>query len=240
MDPFTALMLGSTALSGVSSLLGGKKSAKAAKNAAISQSISQNNAISGMHANAQDYYQNQAALGDRFNPYVQSGTAATSALDQLMANPESIRALPGYQFQQQEGLNAIDRSGAARGMVNSGRTLKDLTRFGQGLADSSLQNQFNRLYAIGGRGLDATGQQVNTIGQANVGKLNTKNQAEGLAFGGASTIPQGMIAAQNARPSGYQGALDALGSGIGMLKGTSFGGGGGGGGLSNPSFGGLY
>ena len=236
MDPFTALMLGSTALKGVTSLISGRKSAGAAKRAALAQQIGQNNAISGIHANAREFYDNQSALGEGFQPFIQSGIDATGALDRLLANPESVRSIPGYQFLQSEGLNAIDRSGAARGMVNSGRTLKDLQRFGQGLADQSLQSQFNRLYAIGGRGLDATGQRVNTLTQANVGRLNADNQAEGLAYGGASTVPQGFLAAQNARTSGYQGALDALGAGIGQLRGTSFSNPG----FSSPSFGGLY
>ena len=41
---------------------------------------------------------------------------------------------PGYQFRQDEGIRAIDRSASARGQLMSGGTLRELQRYGQGLA----------------------------------------------------------------------------------------------------------
>ncbi|KKK74367.1 hypothetical protein LCGC14_2884500, partial [marine sediment metagenome] len=43
---------------------------------------------------------------------------------------------PGYDFRFQEGTRAIDRSAAARGQLMSGGIVRELTRYGQGLASS--------------------------------------------------------------------------------------------------------
>jgi len=57
------------------------------------------------------------------------------------------QADPGYQFRMQEGTKALERSAAARGGISSGRTLKDLTRFSQGLASEEYNNAYNRFNA---------------------------------------------------------------------------------------------
>lgn len=96
-----------------------------------------------------------------------------------IGNIQDFRADPGYQFQLQEGLNAIQNSAAARGGLESGRAMKEMQRYGQGLADqtynqwygrragefgsyanrlgSQYGNQFNRLAALSGIGQTATG-----------------------------------------------------------------------------------
>jgi hypothetical protein len=49
----------------------------------------------------------------------------------------NFQANPGYQFQFGQGLQAIDRGAASRGMVTSGNTLNAEQQFGTGLADQS-------------------------------------------------------------------------------------------------------
>ena len=51
---------------------------------------------------------------------------------------------PGYAFRQEEGERAIDRGAAAAGRFNSGRVLKDLTRFNSGLASQEYGNAYDR------------------------------------------------------------------------------------------------
>lgn len=74
---------------------------------------------------------------------------------------------PGYQFRLDEGGRAVDRSAAARGGLLSGRTLKELTRFGQGVAsdeygaayarfNNNRTQRFNRLASVAGIGQTAT------------------------------------------------------------------------------------
>jgi len=47
---------------------------------------------------------------------------------------------PGYQFRQEQGEQAIGRMAAAQGGRLSGRTLKEMSRFNQGLASQEYQN----------------------------------------------------------------------------------------------------
>lgn len=50
---------------------------------------------------------------------------------------------PGYQFQLQQGENAVLNNASATGGVNSGNTLKALTQFGQGVANQDYWNAYN-------------------------------------------------------------------------------------------------
>lgn len=72
---------------------------------------------------------------------------------------------PSYQFRLQEGLRAILGQNAARGMLNSGRTLRELLRYGSDYASQEYQNEFARRYSLANLGLNAASQQV---GGANV------------------------------------------------------------------------
>lgn len=103
---------------------------------------------------------------------------------------------PGYQFRMSEGQKAIERSAAARGGLNSGATLKALTRFGQDTASSEFSNaynrfnadrdrRFNRLSSLAGVGQTAN-SQVASAGQ-NYGNNVSQNQIGlGNAIAGAN------------------------------------------------------
>jgi len=123
---------------------------------------------------------------------------------------QGFRATPGYQFRVGEGQKAIERSAAARGLQMSGSTMKDLTRFGQGIGSQEYGNFYNRLAGLAGAGQTASGQ----------GFAGFQNQGNVLAD---LQLQKG-----NARASSYIGVGNALNSGIGnMLSlGGMFGGGG--------------
>ena len=53
-------------------------------------------------------------------------------------------------------MDAIDDAASARGMLRSGRRLKELTEFGQGLAAEEFGAEFNRLSQLAGIGTTAT------------------------------------------------------------------------------------
>lgn len=53
---------------------------------------------------------------------------------------------PAYQWRYQQGINALDKSAAAKGMLLSGGQLKGLEKFGQGVASQEYENAFNRSY----------------------------------------------------------------------------------------------
>mgnify|MGYP006935477957 CR=1 FL=1 len=153
----------------------------------------------------------------------------------------SYEQSPGYQFQMDEGLKAIQRNAAARGRLDSGDTLKALQSYGQGLASQDFQNYqntvnrdyYNYLNALAGQ----SGQQaVNTAN--NMGSTYANNLSNILS-GNAQNQAQATQSAANQRASGYlnqqtmlanasanknAGLLDTVGSLIGSAKGGMFGG----------------
>lgn len=73
-----------------------------------------------------------------------AGTAG-NRLNQLLQDPSSITSDPGYQFQFNQGLEALNRTAAAKGMLGSGNRLYDLTNYGQDRAASSYGGAVDRL-----------------------------------------------------------------------------------------------
>jgi hypothetical protein len=55
-----------------------------------------------------------------------------------------MTADPGYQFRVQQGLDALERSGAARGVSRTGGTIKDFIDYGQQAASQEYGNVFGR------------------------------------------------------------------------------------------------
>lgn len=51
---------------------------------------------------------------------------------------------PSYQWRLQQGQGAVERSAAARGLLNSGQAAIELMNYGQGAASTEYQAQFNR------------------------------------------------------------------------------------------------
>ena len=57
---------------------------------------------------------------------------------------EQMSADPGYQFRLQQGQEALERSGAARGVTNTGGTLKNILDYGQQAASQEYGNVYDR------------------------------------------------------------------------------------------------
>jgi hypothetical protein len=51
---------------------------------------------------------------------------------------------PAYQFRLKTGIDAIQKSAAARGLTRAGGTLQDIMGYGQDLASQEYGNQYNR------------------------------------------------------------------------------------------------
>ena len=68
-----------------------------------------------------------------------------------------FRESPQYNFLRQQGEGAAQRAAAAGGRLASGRTLADLDRFGQGLADQSYGDYYGRIRDLYGASLGAAG-----------------------------------------------------------------------------------
>lgn len=58
------------------------------------------------------------------------------------------KADPGYQFAQTEGLNQLNRLASAQGLLESGKNLKGLQEYSQGLADQNYQRQVGQTLGL--------------------------------------------------------------------------------------------
>jgi hypothetical protein len=201
------------------SLLGDDQ-AEASRKAAADTFTKQQAATGAIKEYGDQYAGEFKDLSKGYDPYVATGAAGNAALMRLLQDPSSVRSLPGYQFDQQEGVQALDRGAGAKHMLQSGRGSKDLLRFGTGLADKTFGDWFSRLMGVSNSGVAATGAQNATVGQGLNGQLATRQSAYGGDMTAAGTIGQGDIAAANAKAAGSKNILDTLMKGVGMATGA--------------------
>jgi hypothetical protein len=57
---------------------------------------------------------------------------------------DEARRDPGFEFRMKEGQRALEQSAAAKGMLRSGQTWKDLQKYGQQMGELGYQNVYNR------------------------------------------------------------------------------------------------
>ena len=145
-DPVSAVVGGSAIIGAGASLIGGSKASKSAKDAAKEQTKATQAAI----AAEQKALERQIGLQEPFRQVGVNALAKYPGAAEPTYTPfgmEQFNADPGYQFRMSEGLKALERSAASRGILSSGQTLKDITRFGQDTASQEYQNAFARYMA---------------------------------------------------------------------------------------------
>lgn len=141
-------------------------------NSAISSDIIQTLADPVYQAQESQYntentqYQDQLAQYDQqqnlYNTYSAMGTPTAANINNI------ISSQPGFQFNQEQGINAIQNAGSASGMLNSGNILEQLNQFGQGLSEQYYQNYMGNLATLAGIGTqDLTGVQSASAGVGN-------------------------------------------------------------------------
>lgn len=156
---------------------------------------------------AQAAYQSSAGLN---NPYLQLGGGAASTLAQLTAPGANVSQLlpqldPGYQFRLSQGLQGVQQSQAANGLLNSGATLRALQNYGQNYASSEYANTFSRLAGLAGMG-SQTAQYLGSQGlgaaeyAGNTG-LQSAEYGGNLQYGAAGQAGQWGINAANTQAS---------------------------------------
>jgi hypothetical protein len=193
-----ALNFAGGAIGGITSLIAGNSQANAAKEAA-----QQGNALLTTAGNT--------ARAD-LSPYRDAGAAGVGALQKSVLNPQQFTMSdfyndPGYQFQLQQGNQAIERSAAARGGLTSGATGKALAGYTTNLANTTYGDAYNRYLQ--------TRQQGNNelMGLANIGLGATNSTVgAGLNVAGqqANNLTSAITGAGAARASGYVGAANAV------------------------------
>ena len=78
-------------------------------------------------------------------------------------NSDDLMKDPGYKFRLEEGNKAIERNAASRGFLQSGRTMKSLGQYSQGLASQEYGKAYGR--ALGEFGI-SQGQSRDAYGRA--------------------------------------------------------------------------
>lgn len=151
------------------------------------------------------------------------GLAAPWMREFQRPDPTQIANDPSFQFQMDQGLQAIERSAAARGTLRGGGTLKDLTNYAQGLASTFDDKYYNR--AIGEYGMDRDSffQNKNSLfGQLNnLSSLGANAAAQTGNFAqGYGNTASGLISGQGnanaaadiARGNAWSGLTNNLGN----------------------------
>jgi len=109
--------------------------------------------------------ESEASALEAQRPFLEGGYAATNRLQELLGlgenkgaqgfgslndkfnfAPGDLSQTPGYQFQLQQGQEALDRKAAAGGGFYSGAALKASQGFGQNLASTTFDNEYNRAF----------------------------------------------------------------------------------------------
>lgn len=181
--------IGSAVIGGI----GANKAAKAQSRAADQQAAVQ-----------REIYQDTK---QRFEPYEQAGGQGLNAylyemgLGEMPEGYGGFTATPGYDFRVQQGQDSVNALAGARGGLMSGRTMQDLTRFGQGIAAEEYGTHMGRLAGL------------TDMGQASAG-----NQAQaGNAY--AAGMSNALAQKGNAQAAGYAGMANAIQGGIGNMMG---------------------
>ena len=142
---------------------------------------------------------------------------------------DDFREDPGYQFRLSEGQKAIERGAAARGGLNSARTMKALMGYGQNMASQEYQNaynrynqnqsnKFNRLASIAGLGQTAN-QQLGNASMNYGNQMSNLHTGMGNAIAAANMGQSNMIGGllgQTAMGVGSAGGLGAFFSDINL------------------------
>jgi hypothetical protein len=186
----------------------------------VASGVSSSNA-----ANAQTNAANQAAnlQEQQFNttqqeqaPYRAAGTGALNTItgDQAtntgFAAPFNFQADPGYQFQLQQGQQAINNSASATGGVLNGGTLKALDQYTTGLANTTYGDAYNRYLA------NSNQQYSQLMGVASLGENATQSTANAGATA-ANNAGNYLTQAGNATAAGDIGVGNSVNSGLSSL-----------------------
>ena len=170
-----------------------------------------------------------------YDPYISAGQGALGTLQgqysQLVNDPGSLMRMlgsgfqqsPGYQFQYNQGKNAVDNAAASGGFLGTEQHQQNAGAMASNLANKDFYDYFNNAKDLYGRGLSGY-EGINQMGY---------NASDTLASSlGANLMNQGQLAYQGqqseneAQQAGMQNLLSLLGGLGGGIANKFFGGGG--------------
>jgi endosialidase-like protein len=179
---------------------------------------------------------NNSSYAAALQPYLQNYSQAQAGVTQLgnvlglngaSGNASAMAALqntPGYQFQLQQGDNAVNAAAAANGTLNSGNQNIALSNYNQGLASTTYNNYVSQLQPY----LNASNSAAGGIAGVNTGQAAANasqyDSLAGLNYGSQTGIGN---ANANADLAGLTASGNIMNL-IGSLGGAALGGIGGG------------
>jgi len=93
------------------------------------------------------------AGGTVYDPFAQYRSQFGSQLAGMMSPGASFGTSdPSYDWRFNQGLEAVNRTAAAKGQLGSGNRLQELMKYGQGMASTEFGAQFGRLSSLAGVG----------------------------------------------------------------------------------------
>lgn len=124
-------------------------------------------------------------------------------LEALMKDPGSVKDLPGYKFQFDQGTQAVARQMAASGFGGSGNEAIALTQYGQGFAENAYQQQAQLLAQLSG-----LTQNSNDFSRTAASANSSANDMWSSVFNGIGQ----MFSGSKLGSSGSSGGLPGFGS----------------------------
>lgn len=217
-----ASLLAGAGISAIGSLIGSGKQASAIKDAANTQAQAADysaNLQSQAEGNSLNYtkgvYSDTTAAAQ---PYEQAGATALSQLSagtaaggEFNSSPTSDQVMaqdPGYQFNLDEGQQALERAQAAGGNVGSGGAMKEAAQYVQGYASNAYNDAYNRFMTtrqsnytdlanlatagLGGVGVQANAGTGAASNVSNTSLTGAANQGSYLTQGANATAAGGV------------------------------------------------
>jgi len=224
--------VGVAAVGAAGSAYAGNKAAKAQKSAANTAASNEQAMFEAQREDNQKYYDlgkedvnsNFGLASGALSPYANQGAAATNRLSALAglngstALTSALQQDPGYQFRMDQGVNALDRSAAARGMLQSGAQSKALLNYGQGLASSELNNAFQRVGAVQGNAQQASGALASLYQNQGTTLSNLSSrqasQNQALSQNTSNALGQYTMNAGNAQAGAYNNMGSSVNAGL--------------------------
>lgn len=152
-------------------------------------------------------------------PYVEAGKNALPEYQKLAPYEnfgiKQFQADPGYNFRMAEGLKGLERSASARGLLQSGGTLKGIQQYGQNLASSEYENAFSRYLSQREASMEPY-RYLTGLGQAAAAGQAANIGSSGAALAEIAAQRGNINAAQAAGTAGAIGnAFSSIGQGVG-------------------------
>ena len=201
-----AAVVGGGVASSAIGAAGSESAAQTAASASNQAAATQLAMFNTTQQNLSPYMQSGSTANNALNTYMginSNGTINSSAPGQQQFSAAQYQQSPGYQWQLQQGLGAIENSASNAGGIVSGNTLKALQTYGQGLANQDYQQAYQN-YTANQQNMYNELSGIKTAGQNAAANLGTTSANVG------SSVAANQTAAGSALASGTLGVTNAL------------------------------